>query len=181
VQILGLGALIGESDSTVYRAQDSRVLTLNVYDTVTLRLRAVGGAEQVAEQTLTIPVADPQCRILAPETPLYAGPSQLHRVLMTIGSDQLVVPDARDGSATWLRVLLPEQHLWVRADGVSCENVDPLQLPVDSAPPTAVPTLPPTETPTPTPTPTEATPEPSAEATAAPVLTATPPGGSVRG
>ena len=151
------------------------MLNLVAYDTVTVRMRAEGPLDQVAEASLSLPVEDPVCRILADETLLRLGPSDLHRALATIGVDQLVIPDARDGSGSWLRILPPgggsdTPHLWLPLAAVVCLNFEPDQLPVNSAPPTPLPT----ETPVPTVTSTS-TRLPSATPTSTRLPSATPP------
>ena len=93
----GLTPITGQPATAEFDPADSPVLNLVAYDTVTVRMRAEGPLDQVAEASLSLPVEDPVCRILADETPLRLGPSDLHRVLATIGVDQLVIPDARDG------------------------------------------------------------------------------------
>ncbi len=165
VRLQGLEPITGQPDSTEFNPADSLVLSLTAYDTVTLRLLAEGGGGQTAERTLTLPVEDPACRVLAAETALRSGPSDLHQVMAIAGADQIVMPDGRDGSATWLRILAPgggpdSPRLWLPVQAVVCLNVEPGQLPIDAAPPTPVPT---------------ATPLPTETATATAILTATRP------
>jgi hypothetical protein len=177
----GLEPITGQPDSTEFGPADSLVLSLVAYDSVTVRLLAEGPLNQTAEASLTLPVEDPVCRILAAETPLRMGPSDLHRVMAIIGVDQMVTPDARDGSGSWLRILPPgggndAPRLWLPLEAVVCLNFEPNRLPVDSAPPTPLPTETPTSTVTPTPseTPTS-TQMPSPTFTPTQLPSATPP------
>ena len=76
------------------------------------------------------------------------------------------LPDRRDGSGQWLRVFAnDEQRVWLAADALTCLNIDPTTLEVDSAPPTPIPTHTPTDMPTATPT---ITPTPSITFTPSP-------------
>ena len=177
VRLAGLGALTGEDDSVEYDPIDQRLLTLSVNVPVTITLIAEGGAGQVVEQPLTLPVEDPVCTVLADETPVRRGPSELHGILTTVNADQAVVPDRRDGSGQWLRVFANDnQRVWIMAAALDCLNLDPMTLAVDASPPTPIPTdtptapPPPTSTPTPLPTP---TPTPTALPTATPLPTHT--------
>ncbi len=172
VRLAGLGALTGEDDSVQYDPVDQRLLTLSVNVPVTITLIAEGGAGQVVEQPLTLPVEDPVCTVLADETPVRQGPSELHGILTTVNADQAIVPDRRDGSGQWLRVFANDnQRVWIMAAALDCLNLDPMTLAVDASPPTPIPT----DTPTPTPTPTAtATPLPTPTPTPTALPTATP-------
>ena len=167
VWLRGLEALTGEPDDVEYAPSDSRLVTASASAPVTITLVAEGGGGQMAEQTLTLAVEDPVCTVIADETAVRAGPSDLHRILTTINAGQVVVPDSRDGSGTWLRVFANDgQRVWIASAALDCLNIDPLALAVDNAPPTPMPT----DTPTPTMTPSST---PSLTPTALP--TATPP------
>jgi hypothetical protein len=164
-----LSGLPGEPADTTYSPNDSRLIALDGSVPLTITLRAEGGGGQAQEATISIPVVDPECTITALETDIRTGPSALHGVLGTVVQGQAVVPDRRDGSGQWLRVFAnDEQRVWLAADALTCLNIDPTTLEVDSAPPTPIPTHTPTEEPTITPTIT-----PTALPTATPPPTAT--------
>lgn len=171
VRLLGLP---DATDDTVYGPVDSRLLRLTGAAPLPITLLAEGGAGQTAEVVLTIQVEDPVCRVLADETPIYAGPSTLHRVLGTVNAGESIVPDRRDGSGEWVRVIgTGNQFGWIARPGLECLNFAPLALAVDSAPPTPWPT--PTLTLTPSMTPSlTATPSVTPSPTPSPTPTATP-------
>ncbi len=172
VRLLGLEALTGEPDAAEYQATDSRLVRASPGEPVTITLVAQGRAGQVAERSLTLAMEDPVCTVRADETPVRAGPSDLHRLLMQVEAGQAVVPDRRDGSGTWLRVFATgEQRVWIPAEALDCLNLYPLALAVDPAPPTPEPTATPTSTATATPT---WTPTATLTFTPAPTLTRTP-------
>ncbi len=180
VRLLGIP---GETGDTAYAPTDSRLLTLDGTAPLTITLVAEGGAGQQTQAQLTLPVEDPVCRVLADATPIRTGPSDLHTIVGGVNAGTAVVPDLRDGSGQWLRLVAADsQHPWIAAAAVECLNLDPLMLGVDAAPPTAIPTAtvtpspPPTITPSPSPTPPPtATSPPTATFTPTRLPTATPP------
>ncbi len=129
------------------------------------------------EQTLQIPIINPECVPAGPQIILYAGPDARYQVVGTVPAGAFIVVDAQDSSGQWLRARLPGGLAgWgVRAE-FSCAqtfNVADLvkelnmpPLPPASPTPTLAPPTPrpvPTGTPpssrpagTPTPTPTTA-------------------------
>lgn len=159
VQLLGLP---GDDVSAVYGPADSRQVRLEGLAPLTITLRALGGAGQVAEQALTLPVEDPVCAVVEDNTAVRAGPSTLHTLLGMASAGQMIVPDMRDGSGQWLRVFAnDDQRVWLAAAALQCLNLDPMLLRVDPAPPTPVPTD-------------TASPSPSPSATAIPSVIPTP-------
>ncbi len=176
VQLLGLP---GDDVNALYGPADSRQVRLEGLAPVTVTLRALGGAGQVAEQSLTLPVEDPVCAVVEEGTAVRAGPSNLHTLLGTASAGQMIVPDMRDGSGQWLRVFAnDDRRVWVAAAALQCLNLDPMNLRVDPAPPTPVPTD--TASPSPTSTVT-ASPSPALTATPTALPTATPPPTPKRG
>jgi len=176
VQLLGLP---GDDVNAVYGPVDSRQVRLDGLAPLTVTLRAQGGAGQVAEQALTIPVEDPVCTVVEDGAEVRAGPSNLHTLLGTASAGQMVVPDMRDGSGQWLRVFATgDQRVWVASAALNCLNLDPMRLRVDPAPPTPVPTA--TASPSPAPSAT-ASPPPAVTATPTALPTATPPPTPKRG
>ncbi|MBN2470730.1 MAG: FHA domain-containing protein [Anaerolineae bacterium] len=171
VQLIGVPGDSG--DSPTYNPTDSRQFRVRGVAPVSVTLRAEGGAGQIAEQVLTIPIEDPVCTVLQDKTAIRTGPSALHAILGRVNDGQAVVPDSRDGSGQWLRVFAnDDQRVWIAREALDCLNFDPLLLSVDPAPPTPMPTPTPTLTPTPSATPTP-TITPSRTPTALP--SATPP------
>ena len=126
---------------------------------LTLHAEDEAGNEQ--EQTLDIPVINPECSPAGPPVTLYSGPDARFQVVGTVPTAVMVVVDAQDGSGGWLRAQLSGGAVgWgVRSQFACAQTFNPADLVKELN----VPTLPPPTI----------TPIPSATFTARPV-TATP-------
>jgi hypothetical protein len=146
-------------------------------DALTLTLYAQDEGGNLSQQTLEIPVINPECVPSGASATLYGGPDTRHQVVSTVGSGAFVVVDAQDSGGTWLRVQLPGGlHGWGRTVDFTCaQNFSVADLVKEAnvptvPPPTTVPTV--TLTPTRTPPPPTRTPRPNVQA----VGTSTPSG-----
>ena len=71
-----------------------------------LVLVAEDEAGNMREQTLDVPVINPECLPAGPPVTLYAGPDARYQVVGTVPAGGMVVVDAQDGSGQWLRAQL---------------------------------------------------------------------------
>jgi hypothetical protein len=139
-------------------------------DPLTITLYAQDEVGNTGQQSLEIPVINPECVPAGETTTLYAGPDTRNQVVSTVQSGAFVVVDAQDNSGQWLRVQLPGGlHGWGQVSAFTCAqnfNVADLQkeitvptlMPTSITPsgvPTAARTLPPPPLRTPTPRPAE--------------------------
>jgi hypothetical protein len=127
-------------------------------DNLKLTLFAQDEMGNTREQTIQIPIINPECVPAGPQIVLYAGPDARYQVVGTVPAGAFIVVDAQDSSGQWLRAQLPGGLAgWgVRAE-FSCAqtfNVGDLvkelnvpQMPPASPTPTAAP---PTVSPAPT-------------------------------
>jgi len=150
-----------------------------------LVLVAEDEAGNMREQTLDVPVINPECLPAGPPVTLYAGPDARYQVVGTVPAGGMVVVDAQDGSGQWLRAQLTGglsgwgvrsefacARTFNTADLVKELNVP--ALPPDTATPTVTPTARAvTATPVVTLTPAGGAPSTSAQQQAAPAATAT--------
>ncbi|MDQ7036815.1 MAG: SH3 domain-containing protein [Anaerolineae bacterium] len=134
---------------------------------------AVGNALQ---ETLLIPLIDPQCTAIE-DIILYEGPNERFQQVGAIPQDTTVIVIAQDAEADWLRVLLQgDVRGWGEQDSFACAdtfNVSDLRTEVnlpDLPTETVLPTR--TDTPIPTLTPTA---QPSLTNTSIPTPTLVPP------
>ncbi len=141
-------------------------------DFLLLTLYAEDEVGNMNQQTLEIPVINPECVPAGNAVTLYAGPDVRHQVVSTVTAGAFVVVDARDTSGNWVRVQLPGGlHGWGQVSEFTCaQNFAVSNLYTEVVVPTVPP---PTITPTATATfpPPTATPTPSQ--TAHPVTTPT--------
>ncbi|NWG15507.1 MAG: FHA domain-containing protein [Chloroflexi bacterium] len=125
-----------------------------------LTLFAEDEVGNVREQSLNIPVVNPECAPAQNAVTLRAGPDALHQVIGTVPAGASVVVSAQDSSGRWLRVQLPGGLSgWGERAAFVCApifNPDDLYIEVNVPtlpPPTATPMRPPTPTRAPATTP----------------------------
>lgn len=136
-------------------------------DTLHLTLYAEDEVGNSRQQTLDVPVVNPECVPAGGPVTLFVGPDARHQVVGTVPSGAFVTVDAQDTSGQWLRMQLPGGLSgWGVRSEFSCArtfNVADLVKELN------VPTVPP-----PSPTiPATATAVPRATSTATPTTTAT--------
>lgn len=116
-----------------------------------LTLHAEDEAGNQQEQTLDVPVINPECSPAGPPVTLYSGPDARFQVVGTVPTAVMVVVDAQDSSGGWLRAQLSGGAAgWgVRSQFACAQTFNPADLVKELN----VPTLPPpTITPVPSPT-----------------------------
>ena len=121
--------------------------------TLHLVLYAEDAAGNQQQQTLDVPVINPECLPAGPPVTLYNGPDARYQVVGTVPSGAAVIVDAQDGSGQWLRARLQgDQSGWgIRSEFACAQTFNTADLVKELN----VPTLPPpTLTPVPSPTPT---------------------------
>lgn len=149
--IVGLDALTTAPVETTYGSVGT--VTFSTVPTApgySLALTAVDAAGDTITEPITIEIIDPTCNNPL-ETTLYTAPRDDAQVISTVAAGTTVVVDARDSSASWLRVV---GRGWGRAIEFACAqtfNVADLLIALDvptAMPMTATPTITPTFTPT---------------------------------
>ncbi|MEZ4672439.1 MAG: FHA domain-containing protein [Anaerolineae bacterium] len=170
-RLSGLEKFTNTPTNTEYGAQASVSGLVGIpSETLHFTLMAEDEAGNQQEQTLDVPVINPECSPAGPPVTLYVGPDAGFQVVGTVPTGAMVVVDAQDGSGGWLRAQLPggSSGWGVRSQFACARTFNPADLVKELN----VPTLPP---PTITPVPSLTfTPRPSAPAAATPFVTLTP-------
>jgi pSer/pThr/pTyr-binding forkhead associated (FHA) protein len=91
-------------------------------DTLDIVLYAEDEVGNALEETLRIPVIDPQCTATT-DIVLYEGPNERFQQVGSIAANTTVIVTAQDAEADWLRVQLPGNvRGWGQDDSFDCDD-----------------------------------------------------------
>ncbi len=106
-RLSGLETFTNTSLQPEYTAQETLTGLAGIPDqALHLVLYAEDSAGNQQQQTLDIPVVNPECLPAGPPVTLYNGPDVRYQVVGTVPAGAAVVVDAQDGSGQWLRARL---------------------------------------------------------------------------